>query len=62
MRTHSNWSNNATGASNLYYTKEETIADVQSNFDYRRFYSAEGCALMDFRGLVKSLEPQHHLQ
>lgn len=57
MKTHSNWSNNSSGVSNLYYTKEETINSVKSNFDYRRFYSAEGCA-----STVDGIEVQGILQ
>jgi hypothetical protein len=43
MNTRKRWhdSSSTTSYPN-FYTKDETISDVQKNFDIRRYYSAEG--------------------
>lgn len=42
MNTRKNWIQNV---SSQYYSVEETITDVQNDFDVRRYYSAEGASV-----------------
>ena len=45
MNVHKNWSSDISNSESLYMTNDEVITNVKSNFDYRRYYSTEGCSV-----------------
>jgi hypothetical protein len=60
MNIRNEWcESSASGMDSLFYTKAETIADVQSNFDYRRYYSAEGHSVI-IDGIIEQVIIQDH--
>lgn len=45
MKTRSEWFVDNNSVDSMFYSKEETIQSVKSNFDIRRYKSAEGCSV-----------------
>lgn len=58
MKFRNEWLDEGT-FSDMFYTKEETIDSVKSNFDIRRYYSAEGYSVV-VDGVIEQVIIQDH--
>jgi biopolymer transport protein ExbD len=59
MNTRTSWTD-ATSFNSMFYTKEETIQSVKDNFDFRRYYSAEGKSILIDKTYTEQILVQQH--
>ena len=60
MNLRNEWNTESSSLSDVYYDKEETIQSVKDNFDFRRYYSAEGKSILIDKTYTEQVLVQQH--